>query len=354
MKIAVDAMGGDHAPREVVAGCVDASEKLDSVGRILLVGDEKAIKRELGHYSGVSSKIEIRHASEVVSMDETPAGAVRKKKDSSIGRAVDLVKAGEADALVSAGNTGAAVVACTLKLRLLEGVIRPAIAAVLPTENRPFVLIDAGANIDCGSRLLAQFGVMGTVYSRMILNRDDPVSGLVSIGGEETKGNEITKEAYKLLEQSGINFRGNVEGHDLFQGETDVVVCDGFVGNIVLKTAESSVGAIGHWLKEELRSSLMSRIGSAFLWKSLKKMKKKADPQMYGGAPLLGVGGVCIITHGASKAPAIFHAVRVASESIHCNVNDLMVEKLKETGLAKHQNLNNLMIEKIKGVGKLR
>ncbi len=354
MKIAVDAMGGDYAPREVVAGCVEASEKLNSVGGIILVGDEQAIKRELGCYSGVSSKIEIRHASEVVSMDETPAGAVRKKKDSSIGRAVDLVKAGEADAVVSAGNTGAAVVACTLKLRLLEGVIRPAIAAVLPTEKNPFVLIDAGANIDCSSRLLAQFGVMGALYSRMILNRNDPVAGLLSIGGEETKGNETTREAYKLLDQSGINFRGNVEGHDLFRGETDVVICDGFVGNIVLKTAESSVGALGHWLKEEFRSSVMSRIGAAFLWKSLKKMKKKADPQTYGGAPLLGVGGVCIITHGSSKAPAIFHAVRVASESIHCNINDLMVEKLKETGLAKNQNLNNMMMDKIKEVAKVR
>ncbi len=335
MKIAVDAMGGDFAPREVVAGCVEAAGKLDSVGGILLVGDEGAIKRELDCYSSVSSKIEIRHASEVVAMDEAPAAAVRKKKDSSIGRAVDFVKSGEADAVVSAGNTGAAVVACTLKLRVLEGVIRPAIAAVMPTEKRPFVLIDAGANIDCGSRLLAQFGIMGTVYSRLILNRPDPVTGLLSIGGEETKGNEITKEAYKLLDQSRLNFRGNVEGHDLFRGETDVVVCDGFMGNIVLKTAESSVRAIGHWLKDELKSSVMSRIGTAFLWGSLKKMKKKMDPQMYGGAPLLGINGVCIITHGASRAPAIFHAVRVASESVHQHLNDLIVEEIRKTGIVR-------------------
>lgn len=335
MRIAVDAMGGDFAPREIVAGCVQAAQRLQAVGGIILVGDRGRIQEELGSHDAVDDKIEIRDASEVISMNEAPAAAVRKKKDSSIGRAVDLVKQGDADAVVSAGNTGAAVVACTLKLRVLQGVIRPAIAAVMPTEKRPFVLIDAGANIDCESGLLTQFGVMGSVYSRLILGREEPVVGLLSIGGEETKGNEITKEAYKRLEKSSLNFRGNVEGHDLFRGETDVVICDGFVGNIVLKTAESSVTAIGHWLKDELRSSLMSRIGACFLKRSLGKMRNKMDPQTYGGAPLLGVNGVCIITHGASKAPAIYHAVRVASESVHQHLNDLVVKELEEMGAAR-------------------
>lgn len=328
MRIAVDAMGGDHAPKEIVMGAADAAEKLSAVSSILLVGDSEAVKRELDGHPCASGKIEVRHASEVVAMDESPALAVRRKKDSSIGRAVDLVKQGEADAVVSAGNTGAVVVAATLKLRTLEGIERPALAMIMPTQRGPFVLIDAGANTDCSARLLAQFAVMGSVYSRMILEKKSPVVGLLNIGGEATKGNEITKEVFGILSRSHLNFRGNVEGHDLFQGETDVVVCDGFVGNIVIKTSESTAHAIGHWMKQEFMKGPLRMIGSGLLRGAVKAMKKRMDPEMYGGAPLLGVKGVCIITHGASSRLAIFHAIRIACESVHHHLNQSIVKEV--------------------------
>ena len=328
MRIAVDAMGGDFAPREIVKGAVQAAREIPSVSKIFLVGDHDAVKRELEHCGSVPDTIEIRHASEVVAMDESPALAVRRKKDSSIGRGVEMVKDGEADAVVSAGNTGAVVVAATLKLRTLEGIERPAIAAVMPTRKRPFILIDAGANIDCNAELLCQFAVMGSIYSSLILGEKDPTVGLLSIGGEDIKGNEITRETFKVLTGSGLKFKGNVEGHDLFEGATDVVVCDGFVGNIVLKTSESVAVAIGHWMKAELRRNLLRMLGSAMLLGALSTMKKRMDPEMYGGAPLLGVKGVCIITHGASSSRAIFHAIRVAGESVDSNLNQQIVEGL--------------------------
>jgi glycerol-3-phosphate acyltransferase PlsX len=330
MRIALDAMGGDHAPMEIVAGAVEAAEKLSSVTGVFLVGDAKAIERELKKHRSVSKKIEIRHASEVIGMGESPALAVRRKKDSSIGRSVDMVKKGEADAVVSAGNTGAVVVSAALKLRTLAGVERPAIAAVMPTERGPFVLVDAGANIDCSAALLTQFGVMGSVYSRIIMGQADPIVGLLSIGGEDIKGNETTKEAFGLLDRSDLNFRGNVEGHDLFKGETDVVVCDGFVGNVVLKTSESVASAIGHWMKKEFKSGIVRLAGALLLSGALRVMKRRMDPETYGGAPLLGVNGVCIITHGGSSARAIFHAVRVASESVHNQLNQLIVDRIAE------------------------
>ena len=332
MRIAVDAMGGDYAPREIVKGAVEAAEGLPSVTKIYLVGDAEVVKAELARFPSVSDKIEVRHASEAVGMDEEPAMAIRKKKDSSIGRAIDLIKSGDADAMLSAGNTGAVVVAATLKLRTLEGVQRPAIAAVLPTQDRPFVLIDAGANTDCDAKLLSQFALMGSVYSRAILGRDKPVVGLMSIGGEDSKGNGITKEAFGLISKLNLNFRGNVEGHDLFKGETDVVVCDGFVGNVVLKTSESVAHAIGHWMKLEFKRYPWRALGAMLLLGALKAMKKKMDPEMYGGAPLLGVNGICIITHGASSSKAIFHAVRVAAEAVQQRLNMTIVEELAKKG----------------------
>jgi len=332
MRIAVDAMGGDYAPAEVVQGAVDAAAKLPA-SKIFLVGDRDAIEAELEKCRSVPDTIGIRHASEVVGMDETPAHAVRRKKDSSIGRAVDMVKKGEADAIVSAGNTGAVVVAATLKLRTLEGIERPAIAAVMPTRNRPFVLIDAGANIDCSAELLGQFAVMGSVYSRVIMGQREPVVGLMSIGGEATKGNETTKEAFKLLSESALKFRGNVEGHDLFEGETDVVVCDGFVGNIVLKTTESVSRAIKHWMKQELCRNPIRLLGAGLMAGAFRVVRRRLDPEMYGGAPLLGVKGVCIITHGASSSCAIFHAIRVACESVNHRLNHLLTSEIKGLGL---------------------
>lgn len=327
MRIAVDAMGGDNAPGEIIKGAFQAASGIP-LSKVILVGDETSIKKEIDLHSLSSQKVEIFHASEVVAMDESPAKAVRRKKDSSICRAVDLVKSGDADAVVSAGNTGAVVAASTLKLRTLQGVERPTIVAVMPTRDRPFVLTDAGANIDCSTKLLQQFAVMGSVYSKVILGRENPVVGLMSIGGEEGKGNEITREMFNILSRSNLNFRGNVEGHDLFRGETDVVVCDGFVGNIILKTSESMAGAVAHWMKQEFKKTLLRKLGSVFLMGAFRQMKNKMDPEMYGGAPLLGVNGGCIITHGASRAKAIFHAVRVATDSFHQHLNEQIVAEI--------------------------
>jgi phosphate acyltransferase len=330
MRIAVDAMGGDFAPREIVRGAVEAGRGLRGVAKLLLVGESSAIQRELDTCGPVPGNIEICHAAEVVGMDEAPALAVRRKKDSSVGRAVDLVKQGAADAVVSAGNTGAVVVSATLKLRTLEAVQRPAIATIMPTQDRPFVLIDAGANTDCTPELLRQFAVMGTIYSRVILGQAKPVVGLLSIGGEDLKGNDTTKEAFKLLSASNLNFRGNVEGHDLYLGHTDVVVCDGFVGNIVLKTSESVAHAVSHWMKQEFRRNPWRIFGTLLLSGALKTMKKRMDPELQGGAPLLGVNGVCIITHGASTHRAIYHAIRVACEAVENRLNELISGELRK------------------------
>lgn len=330
MRIAVDAMGGDHAPREIVAGAVDAARGLKDLTSLILVGQEEVIRRELKLHGPIPPKLVIRHAAEVVGMEESPALAIRKKKDNSISRMMDMINAGEADAAVSAGNTGAMVVAATLKLRTLEGIQRPAIATVMPTTGRPIVLIDAGANTDCTPDLLVEFGVMGSVYSREILGQPNPVVGLMSIGGEDSKGNEITKEAFRLLSAAPVNFRGNVEGHDLFRGETDVVVCDGFVGNVVLKTSESVAHAIGSWLKKEFKANVVRILGAILLRGALKAIKRKMDPEMFGGAPLLGVKGVCIITHGSSSRVAIYHAVRVACESVGHHVNDHIIEEARK------------------------
>lgn len=332
MRIAVDAMGGDYAPREIVVGALKAATELATVKHIYLVGDSAAIERELAQAGSCPDNLEICPATEVVQMDESPAKAVRRKKDSSIGRAVDLIKQGKADALVSAGNTGAVVVAAQLKLRTLKGVERPAIAAVMPTTNRPVVLVDAGATLDCTANLLTQFGIMGSVYARTVLRRENPVVGLLSIGGEESKGNEITKEAFKQLSASQLNFVGNVEGRDVFEGETDVVVCDGFVGNVVLKTGESVAMAIGHWMKHEFKRNPIRIAGALLLSGALKAMKGRLDPESYGGAPLLGVNGVCIIAHGSSSSRAIYHAIRVAGQSVHHHLNEAIIRDIAATG----------------------
>lgn len=330
MRIAVDAMGGDFAPKEIVAGAVQAARELKDLTSLVLVGQEDVIRQELKAYEPIPPKLSIRHASEIIGMEETPALAIRKKKDNSISRMMDMINAGEVDAAVSAGNTGAMVVAATLKLRTLAGIQRPAIATVMPTMGRPIVLIDAGANTDCSPALLAEFAVMGSVYAREILGQPSPVVGLISIGGEDSKGNDITKEAFRLLSAAPVNFRGNVEGHDLFRGETDVVVCDGFVGNVVLKTSESVAHAIGSWLKKEFKANPIRILGALLLRGALKTIKRRMDPEMFGGAPLLGVNGVCIITHGSSSRKAIYHAVRVACESVGHHVNDRIIEEARK------------------------
>ncbi|MBN1557669.1 MAG: phosphate acyltransferase PlsX [Lentisphaerae bacterium] len=330
MRVAVDAMGGDYAPREIVRGAVHAARELPGVSRVILVGEREAVERELDACGGSGEKLEVFAASQVVGMDESPALAVRRKRDASVARAVDLVRDGEADIMLSAGNTGAVVVAATLKLRLLEGVLRPAIAAVMPTRDRPFVLIDAGANIDSDEQLLCQFAVMGSAYARVVLGRRNPLVGLLSIGGEEIKGSETTKAAYRLLARSDLNFKGNVEGHDLFAGHIDVAVCDGFLGNVVLKTSESAARAIGHWMRREFMRTPWRMLGAGMLRGALKAMEHKMDPETHGGAPLLGVNGICAITHGASSERAIFHAIRTACESVDQHLNDTLAQEIEK------------------------
>lgn len=327
-------MGGDFAPAEIVKGTVEAARRFPHIDRIYLVGDEPAIRKELDAFSAAPACIEMVHATEVVEMGEAPAAAIRKKKDSSIGRAVDLVKAGQADAVFSAGNTGAAVAASTLKLRTLEGVDRPAIAVVIPSMTGPSVLLDAGGNTDCAPEWLCQFAVMGLAYSRSILKKENPTVGLLNIGGEESKGNEATKEAYRMLDRSNLNFKGNVESQDLFDGNVDVVVTDGFVGNVVLKTSESVARSIGRWLKEELTRNPLRLAGALMLRKGIHSIKERSDPETHGGAPLLGVNGVCIIGHGSSSAVAVCNAIRVSVEWVRQNINQDIEAQVKQFGSA--------------------
>jgi glycerol-3-phosphate acyltransferase PlsX len=330
MRISIDAMGGDYAPAEIVAGSLQAAEKISGLKKLFLVGDETAIKAELAKHKGpIPACIEIVHCTEVVEMGESPAVAIRRKKDSSIARSVELVRDGKADAVFSAGNTGAAVAAATLKLRTLQGVSRPAIATILPTPERPFVLLDAGANPDSTPEMIQQYAVMGSIYSREILGVKNPSVGLLSIGEEEAKGNDTTKKTFRLLGQSHLNFIGNVESRDLYGGKVSVAVCDGFVGNVVLKTSEAVAGMISSWLKTMFKQNIVRILGYLLSRGVFNEMRRHADPHSYGGAPLLGANGVVIIGHGSSTAFATFNGIRVATEAIDHDVNHLIEAELK-------------------------
>lgn len=311
MKIAVDAMGGDYAPREAVLGALEAAREGIEV---VLVGDRDKIRQELGKEN--RDMLEIIHTSEVISMGEQPAVAVRRKKDSSIVRSVQLLRDGGAGAFVSAGSTGAVMAAALLGLGRIKGIDRPAIASVLPSRKGGTVLLDVGANIDCKPRNLVQFGIMGYLYADKILGIKNPRVGLLNVGEEESKGNELTQEAFPLMGQAGINFIGNVEGRDLFSGSVNVVVCDGFVGNVVLKAGEGLAMALLHMIKEELARNWLSKMGTALTLPALKELRRKVDYAEYGGAPLLGVNGVVIVCHGSSTAPAIKNGIRVAAEAV--------------------------------------
>lgn len=330
MRIAIDAMGGDFAPREIVKGAVEAARGLSGIEKLYLVGDETAVREELAKYGETPDCIEVRHASEVIGMSEPPALALRRKKDSSIMQAVNLVKDGEAEAVFSAGSTGAAVAASTLRLRTLDTVDRPAIATVLPSVSHPFVLLDAGATTDCTAEMLVEFAAMGDIYAQKILNIEKPTVGLLSIGEEDAKGSKFTKEAFRLLENSPLNFIGNVESHDLFEGKVDVAVCDGFVGNVVLKTSESVAHAMSQWLKDSFSASLIRKVGAGLLKASgaFNEIKEKVDPEAYGGAPLLGVKGVCIIGHGSSSSYAVYNAIRVAGTAVEQKLNSLIEDEI--------------------------
>ena len=313
MKIAVDAMGGDYAPREIVKGALEAARAYGL--SVLLVGDEAQIRQEMAE-NKAGGLVEVIHAPDVIGMAEPPAVAVRRKKDSSIVVATRLVREGLADALVSAGSTGAAMAAALLGLGRIKGIDRPAIAGVLPSEKGITVLLDVGANVDCKPQHLLQFGVMGYLYARKIMGLQNPRVGLLSNGEEPTKGNEVSLAALSLLDNAGINFYGNVEGRDIFRGTVDVVVCDGFVGNIVLKASEGLAQALFKMMKEEITKSWAAKFGTALAGPALKGFQRRLDYAEYGGFPLLGVNGVAIISHGSSTARAIKNAIRVARESV--------------------------------------
>ncbi len=327
MKIVVDAMGGDHAPRVVIEGTVAAVKEYGA--KVILVGDERKIKPLLDKVNYSSQDIEIVHAAETIEMCEPAANSVRRKRKSSIVVGLELVKEGKASAFFSAGNTGAVVCAATLELRLLPGIERPGIGIVTPTLKGVSFIIDVGANIDPKPIQLLQYGIMADAYCRNILNKDNPAVGLLNIGEEEAKGNEFMREVHELLSKSRLNFIGNVEGKDLFSGKCDIIISDGFVGNVALKVSESAAEAMQVFLKRHLLSSIMGKIGLFFLLPGLKRFKKDIDYAEYGGAPLLGVNGVVIIGHGRSNARAIKNAIRVAKEEIERGVNEKIIESVK-------------------------
>ncbi|MCX5710032.1 MAG: phosphate acyltransferase PlsX [Candidatus Omnitrophica bacterium] len=327
MKIVVDAMGGDHAPGVVVEGAVDAAREYNA--EVILVGDEERIKALLKKAKYTGDNISIQPAAEVIGMDEPAATSIRRKRQSSIVVGVNLVKEGKAQAFFSAGNTGAVVCAGTLGLGLLPGIERPGIAIVTPTLKGASLIVDVGANIDPKPTQLLQYGLMGAAYMRHILNRENPKVGLLNIGEEEAKGTGFIKETFELLEKSKLNFAGNIEGKDLLSGKCDVIVCDGFIGNIALKVLESAAETMQIFLKRHLLSSVFGKIGLLFLMPSLKRLKKDLDYAEYGGAPLLGVNGVVIIGHGRSNKRAIKNAIRVAKEEVERQFNEKILEAIR-------------------------
>ena len=331
MRIAVDAMGGDHAPREIVRGAVEASREWPEL-EIVLLGDEAAVRRELAaNKAAPTDHLRIVHTTQTIEMGEPPAHAVRSKRDSSIVRGMEMLRRKEADAFLSAGSTGAMVAAALLFVGRVRTLKRPAIGTMMPTGGKPYLLLDMGATVDCTPRELEQFAVMGSVYSSAVMGLESPRVGLLSIGTEEEKGDSVTKETHALLKKNPfVNFAGNVEGHDLFKGEMDVCVADGFVGNVVLKTIESEARAISGMMKRAFTRTPLRLLGSLLIYGGVRHLKKIMDPEIYGGAPLLGVNGTVIITHGAASHKAIYHAIRVSAECVRQDVAKKITDNLAE------------------------
>jgi len=334
MKIAVDAMGGDHGPAVVVEGAVAAAREFGT--SLILVGDKAAIEREADRVGTRGLQLEYRHASQVVSMAESPSHALRRKRDSSLRIAAELVRDREAAAFISAGNTGAAMAISMFVIGVLRGVDRPAIAALLPNLRGYTVLIDVGANVDPKPWHLLQFAIMAHVYARDILGLDNPRVGLLSVGEEEGKGNELTRDAYEQLKASSLNFLGNVEGRDIYNGNCDVVVTDGFTGNVALKISESLAEMLGAMIKEELTRDTRSKLGAALSQPAFARFKKRVDYTEMGGAPLLGIDGGAIICHGASPVKAIKNAVRVAAEWAHAGLNEHIKAALEAEDVSRN------------------
>lgn len=330
-RIAIDAMGGDHAPAEIITGALRAREELGV--EVLLVGDPQQIEASMKQHSNLP-QLEIIPSEGTIEMHEEPLTGLRRKPRASINVAMDLVKQKRADAVVSAGHSGAAMAAALLRLGRLKGIDRPAIGAVLPTmiAGKPVLILDVGANVDCRPKFLEQFAVMGTIYSQYVLGNTDPKVGLLNIGEEASKGDELALQAHQMLHDNPtIPFIGNAEGRDVLSGHFDVIVCDGFVGNVLLKFAEA-VGEVAlQILREELPQGLHGKVGTALLKPNLRRIKQRMDHAEHGGGLLLGVAGICIISHGSSQAPTIFNAVRLAKEAIDNQVLDRIQSQYQKT-----------------------
>lgn len=328
MRIAVDAMGGDFAPAAVVAGALEAVRELDA--HVLLVGDRAAVERELDGAGSLPPGSEIVHAEEAVGMDESAITPIRRKRRASVRICAELVRDGHADAMVSAGNTGAAMVVAKMVIGAIEGVDRPALAAVLPNPHGRTVLLDVGANVDSRPRHLREFAVMGHFYAQEVLGTSHPRVGLLSIGEEEVKGSDLTRQVYQVMETTGLHFIGNVEGGDVFNGKADVVVCDGFVGNAVLKSAESIAVLVGSMLREELEHSARARLGALLARPALTRLRRRTDYSEYGGAPLLGINGGCFIGHGRSNPRAVHSMIRRAMEFCEADLHNQIRRKVAD------------------------
>lgn len=326
MAIAVDAMGGDHAPETIVSGAVFAAKEKKIP--VILVGDEERLHALLEEKGSVSSLVTVRHAPEVVAMADAPSAAVRRLKNSSIRVAFDLVNRGEADAVVSAGNSGATMAVAMFVSKKMEGVDRPAIVTFHPTAKDFSLLLDAGGNVDCKPSHLAQFGIMGSVFASRVLKKENPRVGILSNGAEESKGNELTRETHLIMKRCGLNYIGFVEGRDIYNGTADVVVCDGFVGNVGLKMSEGIAEVLGRIFEEEIRKSLLTRLGFLLMKKAFKAVAKRVDYSEYGGAPLLGINGTCVICHGNSSAKAITNAIVLAKNLSESQFNRFLMEDL--------------------------
>jgi len=335
--IALDAMGGDRGIFPNIEAAVNSINETNV--KIILVGDEKLINTELKKYKiKKPENLTIYHTTETISMEDAPATSIRQKKDSSIVVGTKLVAEKKANAFVSAGNSGAVMASALMNIKRLPNILRPAIATILPTLKNFCVVLDVGANVDCKPKYLLQFAIMGNEYVKEIYGISKPRIGLLSIGKEKSKGNELTLQAYELIEKSGLNFIGNIEGNDIPQGNVDVVVCDGFVGNIILKFGEGVAEMLFNLIKLQLKKHPLAFASIPFLWGALKDLLKRVDYSEYGGAPLLGIDGTCIICHGISNSKAIFNAIKVAVDSVRKNINEKISEEMKKYTVTESEN----------------
>lgn len=333
MRIAVDAMGGDHAPTIAIEGAIQAVSEYDC--SVILVGDHEEILSVLSRYDVRGRPISVVHASEVIRMDESPIQGCRQKKDASIMVATRMVKDGKADAVISAGNSGASMTSALMYLRRLPGVLRPAIATRMPTLKGQCIILDVGANVDCKPQHLHQFAIMGHVLAKYILEMANPRIGLISIGEEEGKGDETTLKTYELLKDVHLNFIGNIEGGDIFRGVADVIVCDGFVGNVILKVSEGLAESLMELIRTEIKNSLFFQSVALLLKPAFKNLRKKIDYDEYGGAPLLGIDGVSIISHGGSNPKAIKNAIGVAESFVSNKINQNISDEINIHGFGQ-------------------